>query len=53
MRSSDLKIIGSLLDSGTLRVVLDRTLSLYDIAKAHEHSETHHAVSAPSSLLLA
>jgi len=44
LQSSDLRIIASLLEQDALRVVLDSTFSLYDIAKAHERSETHHAV---------
>jgi len=44
IRSSDLKIISSLLEEGTLRVIVDKTFSIYDIIKAHEYSETHHAV---------
>lgn len=41
--SSDLRIIASLLDKGLLRVVIDRAFSLYEIAEAHKHSESHHA----------
>ncbi|KAJ1491666.1 hypothetical protein T484DRAFT_3115744 [Baffinella frigidus] len=44
IQSADLRIIASLLDQNALRVVIDSTFSLYDISKAHERSETHHAV---------
>jgi len=42
--SSDLRIIASIFEKGTITPVLDSVYSLYDIAKAHEKSETHHAV---------
>ncbi|EKX46510.1 hypothetical protein GUITHDRAFT_70530, partial [Guillardia theta CCMP2712] len=44
LQSSDLKIIASLLEEGTLKVVQEKSFSLYDIALAHELSETRHAV---------
>ena len=43
LNSSDLKIIASLLDKQTLKVVIDSTYSLYDIERAHLRSETHRA----------
>jgi len=42
--SSDLRIIASIFEKGTISPILDSVYSLYDIAKAHEKSETHHAV---------
>jgi len=42
--SSDLRIIASIFEKGTVRPIIDSVYSLYDIAKAHEKSETHHAV---------
>jgi hypothetical protein len=42
--SSDLRIIASIFEKGTVRPIIDSVYSLYDIAKAHEKSETHHVV---------
>ena len=42
--ASDLPIVASLLEKGILRVVIDKVFNLTEIQKAHELSETHHAV---------
>ncbi|KAJ1491658.1 hypothetical protein T484DRAFT_3115435 [Baffinella frigidus] len=43
-RSDCSRILPVDLPQDQLRVVIDSTFSLYDISKAHERSETHHAV---------
>ena len=42
--SSDLRIVASIFEKGIIHPVIAKVYSLYDIAKAHEMSETHHAV---------
>jgi len=44
LQSSDLKIVASLLEEGTIKVVGEKSFSLYDISLAHELSESRHAV---------
>ena len=42
--SSDLRIIASIVEKGLVKPVIDSVHSVYDINKAHLHSETQHAV---------
>jgi NADPH:quinone reductase-like Zn-dependent oxidoreductase len=35
--------MASIFEKGTVRPIIDSVYSLYDIAKAHEKSETHRA----------